>query len=133
MAAENRYQRRLLGQAFNGLLQQSAERIRTRLVISDSGVTYVFLAKPLGTSREDRTTELLERCIVARGKFRDHATVVGIATEGYVLNQGFRFDLVYMIKPEWTEDDQKIFDKIQSLTPLFKGEPQQFGQDEYPP
>jgi hypothetical protein len=132
MVAENRYQRRLLGQVFDEFLQQSAERIRSRLVISESGVIYVFLAKPLGTSREDRTTELLARCFVARGKFRDRATVVGIATEEYVPNQGFSLDLVYMSKPEWTDNEQKAFDEVQSHLSYFKGKSQPFGQDEYP-
>lgn len=132
MAAENRYQRRLLGQAYDEFLQQSAKRIRSRLVISESGVTYVFLAKPLGTSREDRMNELFTRCFVARGKFRDHATVVGIATEEYVPNQGFSLDLVYLFKHEWTDVDQKNFDEAQSHLSYFKGKPQQFGQDEYP-
>ena len=132
MAAENRYQRRLLGQAFDEFLQQSAKRIRSRLVISASGVTYVFLAKPLGTNREDRTTELLARCFVARGKFRDRAIVVGIATEEYMPNQGFSLDLVYMSKPEWTYDDQKAFDEVQSHVSYFNGESHRFDQHEYP-
>lgn len=133
MAAEDRYQRRLLGQAFDEFLQQSAKRIRSRLVTSESGgVTYVFLAKPLGTDRADRSKELLARCFVARGKFRDHATVVGIATEEYILNQGFSLDLLYMFKPEWTDEDQKAFNEVQSHLSYFKGVPQPFGQDEYP-
>jgi len=132
MAAENRYQRRLLGQAYDEFLQQSASRIRSRLVISESGVIYVFLAKPLGTSREDRMNELFVRCFIARGKFHDHATVVGIATEEYVPNQGFSLDLVYLFIPEWRDVDQKNFDEAQAHLSYFKGKFQQFGQDEYP-
>jgi len=132
MAAENRYQRRLLGQAFDNFLQQSAKRVRSRLVISESGVIYVFLAKPLDTTREDRARELLARCFVARGKFRDHTTIVGIATEEYVPNQGFSLDLIYVSKPEWTDGDQRAFDEFQSQLSYFTGKPQQLGKDEYP-
>jgi len=132
MAAEERYQRRLLGQAFDDFLQQSAQRVRSRLVTSASGVTYVFLAKPLGTKREDRMIELLARCHVARGKFRDRPTVVGIATEEYIPNQGFSLDLVHMSNPEWTDEDQRTYDEIQAHGAYFTGEPQPFGQDEYP-
>ena len=132
MAAENRYQRRLLGQAFDEFLQQSAKRIRSRLVISESGAIYVFLAKPLDTKREDRIRELLTRCFVAKGKFRGYPTVVGIATEEYVPNQGFSLDLAYMSKPQWTDDDQKAFDKAQSLLSYFNGDAHKFDQDEYP-
>jgi hypothetical protein len=132
MAAEDRYQRRLLGQAFDDFLQQSAKRVRSRLVTSPAGVTYVFLAKPLGTKREDRGTELFARCFVARGKFRDCPKVVGIATEEYIPNQGFSLDLVYISKPEWTDEDQKAFEEIQLHETYFKRPLQPFGQDEYP-
>lgn len=132
MAAENRYQRRLLGKAFDEFLQQSATKIRSRLVKSESGAIYVFLAKPLGTAREDRTKELLARCFVAKGKLRDYPTVIGIATEEYIPNQGFSLDLVYMAKPEWTDDDQKAYDELQSHLSYFNGEGHRFDQDEYP-
>ncbi|MBI3167893.1 MAG: hypothetical protein HYZ22_05410 [Chloroflexi bacterium] len=130
MASEHRYQRRLLGDSYNDFLQQS-HKVRARLGKSDNA-TYVFLACPLGDSRQDRTNELLLRCFVARGKFKDRATVIGIATEVYVPNQGFSLDLIYMHKPEWTDEDQKNWDELQSHMHYFEGESKPFGQDEFP-
>ncbi len=132
MAAENRYQRRLLGQAFEEFLQHSTKLIESRLVISESGIIYVFLAKPLGTEREERVRELSVRCFIAKGKFLDYSTVIGIATEGYMLDQGFSLDLYYLSKPQWTVDDQKDFDKLQTSLSYFNREPCKFSQDEYP-
>lgn len=132
MASENRYQRRLLGKSFDDFLQQSAKSVQSRLVKSESGAIYVFLAKPLGTSREDRMRELIARCLVAKGKFHEIPMVVGIATEEYIPNQGFSIDLIYILKPQWTDSDQEVFDQIQSNFNYFAGKPNRFNENEYP-
>ena len=133
MAAEDRFSRRLLSIAFDEFLQNSADSIRSRLVLAPSGITYVFLATPLNTNRQDRCAELRYRCIIARGKYKDRKTVIGIATEQYKRGQGFSIDHLYLSKPEWTEEDQNVFDTIQAETSYFNGEAQyRFGQSEYP-
>lgn len=133
MAAEDRFSRRTLGKAFDDFLRNSADSVRSRLVLAPSGITYVFLVTPLDTERQERAMELMARCLVARGKYLDRSTVIGIATEQFKPNQGFSLDLIYLSKPEWTEEDQKAFDAIQSSGSYFQGKTQmRFGQDEYP-
>ena len=133
MAAEDRYQRRLLGTAFEEFLQKSTSLIRSRLVRSDSGTTYVFLATPHGTDRRDRVVELSARCFVARGRITGNATVVGIATEQYIPGKGFSLDLLYLSKPDWTPDDQQAMDELVATAPYFRGpERRGVGEQEYP-
>jgi hypothetical protein len=121
MAAENRYHRRMLGNAYKDFLVQS-DSIRSRLVISPSGTTYVFLATSLDTNRKDRAVELAARCFAARGRVKENAKVVGIATEQYKKDQGFSLDLFCMVKPHWTDDDQSKLDELLNISPYFSGE-----------
>lgn len=133
MAAEDRYQRRLLGTAFEEFLEKSASSIRSRLVTSESGTTYVFLATPHGTDRNDRVVELSARCFAARGKVPENPTVVGIATEQYISGKGYSLDLIYLSKPIWTPDDQKALDELNAIKPLFPGSMlRAFDDPEYP-
>ncbi len=133
MAAENRYQRRVLGQAFTDFLDQSTSNLRSRLATSNSGTTYVFLATPHGTDRQDRGIELAARCFVARGRVRENATVVGIATEQYIKGRGSSVDVFCMFKPEWTLEDEKALEELTSTAPYFQGEMRRaFDQPEYP-
>jgi hypothetical protein len=75
----------------------------------------------------------MARCLIARGKFMDRMTVIGIATEQYKRGQGFSLDLIYLSKPEWSKEDQKAFDAIQSGASFFNGELYfGFEQEEYP-
>jgi len=133
MASETRYQRRVLGHAFEDFLIQSAPSIRSRLVASESGTTYVFLATPHGTDRRDRVVELHARCFAARGRVLHNPTVIGIATEQYVKGAGHSLDVVGFFKPEWTLDDQKALDELVAIVPYFKGDMRRaFNEPEYP-
>lgn len=133
MASENRYQRRLLGKAFNEFLNESSKSIRSRLVISPSGIIYIFLATNIESPREDRKSELFERCLVARGKFREHEKIIGIATEQYQAEQGFSLDILYFSLPKWTDVEQELYNTIQSKENYFSGNlVKRFDQDEYP-
>lgn len=133
MAAEDRYQRRLLGAAFEEFLEKSLSSIRSRLVTSESGTTYVFLATPHGAERKDRATELAARCFVARGRIRENPTVVGIATEQYIPGSGFSLDLIYLSKPDWTSDDEQSMEELLAAAPYFRGPMRHgFGEAEYP-
>jgi hypothetical protein len=134
MAKEGRFARRILGKSFREFYDLAAKSdLRARLVKGPSGVTYVFLARPHGYPRESRTAELGQRCFVARGLHRDSATVVGLATEQYVPEQGFSFDLAYLHYPEWTAVHQELIEKMQSELGYFR-QPREtrFSEDEYP-
>ena len=122
MASEDRYQRRLLSMVNKDFLEKSATTAISRLAVSSSGITYVFLAMPHGTDRRDRATELLARCFVARGKIRGNRTVVGIATEQYRRGRGFSLDVGLLSKINWTNEDEKALCELQSLNPIFISE-----------
>ncbi len=133
MASEDRYQRRILGQAFEDFLHKSATLVRSRLAVSTSGITYVFLATPHGTDRNDRVVELLARCFAARGKILENHTVVGIATEQYTKGKGFSLDVGLFSKPVWTPEDEKALAELQAISPFFKSEVKRaFDEPEYP-
>jgi hypothetical protein len=114
MAREDRLARRCLAKSFLEFIQRSNE-IESRMVISPSGIVYVFLAKPRGTDRQSRCSELLLRCFMARAQNEGRGeVVVGIATERYDPSRpGFSLDLYYLSKPEWTAEDQRVVEAMQ--------------------
>ncbi|MHC4252409.1 MAG: hypothetical protein ACYS9X_25095, partial [Planctomycetota bacterium] len=132
LARESRLNRRILSEAFVGFHQRSD--IRSRMLVSPSGVCYVFLTCPPDFPREDRKVELANRCFVARGRNPERSTVVaGIATEDYSESGGYSFDLTLIDMPEWTEADEAAAGQMQQehgyLTdPTLK----RFTGDEYP-
>lgn len=115
MAREDRYSRRLLGRAFQEFIETGvAKKIRSRMIASESGIVYVFLACPHGTEREHRKRELVLRCFVARGRYQDRETVVGIATEQHDRCKGSSLDLAYLRIPDWNQERQQMMEKIQA-------------------
>jgi hypothetical protein len=108
MARENRFARRIMGRAFKEFIDLSRQnKVRSRMLVSPSGIVYVCLAIPHGQERHFRVAELRNQCFVARGLNREHTTVVGLATEQYEPGKGFSFDVVYLYKPQWTAADQE--------------------------
>jgi hypothetical protein len=92
MALENRFSRRILGKAFKEFMDLARKnKVRSRMLVSPSGIVYVFLATPHGTDRRYRAAELGNRCFVARGLNQGHYTVVGLATEQPEPGRGFSF------------------------------------------
>jgi len=122
MASEDRYQRGKLGGAFDDFLKKSSGSLRSRLVVSPSGITYVFLATPHGTSRENRLVELSGRCFAARGKILENHTVVGIGTEQYIKGKGFSLDVLVVSKPVWTREDEMAAAKLHGIDSFFTSE-----------
>jgi hypothetical protein len=115
MARESRFARRMLADSFIEFLDlASANRIRSRIIPSPSGVHYVLLATPHGESREGRTQELGLRCLVARSLLRDGSMVVGIAREHYVRGKGYSLDICLVDIPNWNSTQQRAVDKIKS-------------------
>lgn len=134
MARENRFGRRLLGQSFMEFYELARQgKVRSRMALGNSNVTYVFLAMPHGEDREYRRAELGGRCLVARGLNKARNTVVGLATERYEEGKGFSFDLVYLNIPQWTEQLQKQIEYAQKEFGYFANPRyMKLHEDEYP-
>lgn len=134
MARENRFGRRLVGKSFVEFYELARQKkVRSRMAPGNSDVTYVFLAMPHGEDRRYRVAELGGRCFVARGLNQDRKAIVGLATERYEEGKGFSFDLMYLYKETWNEEDQKHSDYLQTefgyfINPVF----QRIHEDEYP-
>lgn len=104
MAAEDRFQRRILSSAIVNWLNQRSAGART--MVSPSGVAYVFCTYPRDYDRKTREANIALRCFVTRSpSVTGCPTVVGIATEIYDPS-GFSLDAVYFHLPEWTDEDE---------------------------
>ena len=113
MAKEDRFQRRILGKSFFEFLMEVKD-IRSRCVLSSSGISYVFLTCPRDEKRENRLSELGARCFVIRGLYPENKTVLGIATEIYEQGHGYSMDAIYYSKDDWTEMDKKDFNELKN-------------------
>ncbi len=134
MARENRFGRRLIGKSFVEFYELTREkRVRSRMALGSSDVTYVFLAMPHGEDREYRKAELFGRCLVARGLHQERSTVIGLATERYEEGKGYSFDLIHMHIPQWTVELQEQMDYAQKEFGYFAN-PRltKVHEDEYP-
>ncbi len=132
LAKENRFSRRILGKAFKDFLE-SSKKIESRMVKSQSGVVYVFLALPHGEDRRFRIASLGNRCFVARGMNQESDTVVGIATEQYEKGKGFSLDLYCLHLPVWEKNHQVSFEAMQKDLKYFKKPLKtKISEDEYP-
>jgi len=134
MARESRFGRRLLGKSFMEFFELSREnKLRSRMALGNSDVTYVFLAMPHGEDRGYRKAELFGRCLVARGLNQERKIVIGLATERYEEGKGFSFDLMHMHIPKWAGKLQEQMDYLQKEFGYFAS-PRltKVHEDEYP-
>jgi len=135
MAKENRFSRRILSSTFLEFIGYYGEpKSRARIVKAQSGIVYVFLvSKRDECDREFRRAELGLRCFIARGMHREVKIVVGIATEEYKKGAGHSYDLCYLEKRDWTDEDQKKMLQLQEEFGYFKNpEISKKGFDEFP-
>lgn len=134
MAREDRFNRRILGKSFKEFYELAKQKkVRSRKVLGMSQVTYVFLSMRHGEDRKYRVAELGGRCFVARGLHQDRYTVIGLATEQFEEGMGFSFDLMYLYKPSWSDEDQYQMEIAKKefgyfVSPLV----QSIHEDEYP-
>ena len=137
MAMETRFSRRCLSKAlleFMNLAQ--ARKIRSRITPSFSRrTTYVFMAARMEDDPSSRLRELSGRCLVALAEARKHDlecnTVIGLAVGD--LEPGHPLELVYLSIPEWTEEYQKMAEKLRDGFGLFRSpERKLMHEDEYP-
>jgi len=114
MARETRFNRRFLSKNFIDLVTTGkAKKIRSRKLQSPSGVVYVFSIYPRDEDRQYRRADLANRCFVARGITSGCKMVIGIATEAYEGKPGFSLDVIYLHKPDWSEEDRILCEKMQ--------------------
>lgn len=136
MAREDRFSRRMLGNAFYEFMELTSRdkmRVGSRMMLSLSGIPYVFLISPRERDRKYRLEELKARCFVARGLNPEYKTVIGLATEQYEGEAGFSLDAFCLEKPDWTEEDQKKLVYLQNELGFFKAPVQStVNEDEYP-
>jgi len=134
MARENRFGRRLLGKSFSEFYELAREnKVRSRMALGNSDVTYVFLATPQGVDRNYRKAELFGRCLVARGFHQDRSKVIGLATERYEEGKGYSFDLIHMHIPRWSDELQGRMEYVQKEFGYFANPRlMQVHEDEYP-
>ncbi|MEE9123406.1 MAG: NERD domain-containing protein [candidate division NC10 bacterium] len=120
MARENRFARRMLSDSFLEFLGLAIQGThRSRIVQSPSGIVYVLLARPGTDDRKQRVAELMVRCFIARGITESATTVVGIATEIPEPASGSSFDVCWLHKPDWSEEDAQELARLQQDTGAF--------------
>jgi len=134
MAREDRFSRRILGEAFSEFVELNKEKkIKSRCVPCPSGVSYVFLACPREEDRKHRVSELGARCFVIRGLYPENKTVVGIATETYEKGKPFSMDAFHYSKNDWTQKDQDDLNYLKNELGIFsQPEIKNERVDEYP-
>jgi hypothetical protein len=137
MAMENRFSRRCLSRSlleFMNLAQ--AGKVRSRIAPSFNRRTiYVFMAARLEDDPSRRLNELTARCWVAlseaRGRDPNRSVVVGLAVG--MLEPGQPLELVYVSIPEWTDEHEKVAEKLRDDFGFFRTpERKQIHEDEYP-
>ncbi|MBZ2164497.1 hypothetical protein [Methanobacterium spitsbergense] len=135
MAKESRFNRMILVDAFFDFVGVYGEpKSQARIATSPSGVTYVFLLDEYRENdRKQRYMDLTLRCLAARNVIRKNNEVVGIASSKYINGGGHAYDLCYLYRPEWNEEDIKNCNQMQKelgyfVKPEYKGK----HFDEYP-
>jgi hypothetical protein len=119
LARECRFYRRFLGESLSEVLLGG--RVRSRMLKSMSGVTYVMLAADREQDREWRIAELAARCTIARARIPDAATVVGIASErGDDRRPGLSFDVFMLHRPALTPADIREAERLSSELGYFR-------------
>lgn len=120
LAAEPRFNRRILSKAFLGILQ--GDVVRARIAMSPDGELYVFMRVPRDEEQKDIFAELTARCHVAIGLLRGRLKVlraVGLATQPIDGNP-LRSHIAAMVSyPEWTPQMQSEMEMLQA-SGLFK-------------
>jgi hypothetical protein len=105
-------------------------KIASRIINGAHETAFLFLAGN-SSDREHRARELMLRCLVARGRFPNTKTVVGIATDRPGSSKvGYSSDIVYVDIPEWSPELEKQVAGIQKDLGYFLGKPVFKGSEE---
>jgi hypothetical protein len=134
MAREDRTQRRMMGEAFIEFMDRPD--VESRIAMSSSGVTYLFLKAPHAVERKYRTRDLEMRAWLARAEAHKHGRngpVVGIATEVREPGSGSSLDAILLTKPEWSEEDAALVEELRTRCDFFANPVvQRASADEFP-
>ena len=133
MAKESRFDRRILGRSLREFIElNKAKRVRSRMLASPSGVTYVFLGDQ-PTDLMWRKQELTARCFVARREHPANKAVVGIGMSGYIEDKGYSLELVYVHMEEFRDEDHKLLLELRETAGYFTSpEISHLHEDEFP-
>ena len=104
MARETRFSRRVLGQAVGEFLAEAkARNLRSRAMLSPSGVIYVLVYFNSSDALQNRPPELALRCVAAREKVGKGDIVVGIGIGEHEPGKGSTSDLAYLQPEDWPQ------------------------------
>jgi hypothetical protein len=134
MARSNRFERRYLSKVFFDAYKKAHadEHDFLRRVLVMEGRTYCFLFADYPDARERRCNSLMALCYMARAKFPQNTTVIGIATEKKIRPE-FAFEVFLLDKAEWTPADQSRADHLQKSTRILTNVTLgSMSEDEYP-
>jgi hypothetical protein len=142
MAREPRWKRRYLARSLLDMLhttRPNKQRLRVLPPVLNGDPYYVFLLLPseYGKSKDEyraiRRKFLEGCCVVAKAKYPDAHSVVGIATESGVDKGGRSEDCLYLDAREWTDAMQAHALEIQNKLGILK-QPRQIKEhlEEYP-
>lgn len=133
MARETRFHRRALGMALQKFLTMAKENnLRSRAVMSPSGIIYVFVYFTSADEFKSRTPELALRCVAARRKAGQGDAVVGIGIGEYELGKGSTSDVVYLRPANWSEFIARSEPALEASGYFSKSSVQKYHHDEYP-
>lgn len=108
MAREDRLSRRILGRGVREFVEQAkAGRLRSRIMLSPSGVIYVFAFFKPEEETKLRAAELANRCFLARHVAGCGDTVIGVGISEYIQGIGSASDLIYLNLGKWSAADDK--------------------------
>jgi len=105
IASENRFHRRMLGQALEEFLVAHEEK-RARMISVGSGRTYVYLNARADENPENVMSELSLRCYLVRGQVRENRTVVGIRFIGGRPPTEIPPESCVIRQEEWNAEDE---------------------------
>ncbi|MGA2093683.1 MAG: hypothetical protein ABSH16_09790 [Sedimentisphaerales bacterium] len=124
MARSNRFERRILADAFFGahcVADQGQDGLSYRRTMMTNGITYCFLFcgnSKNESERELRKKQLVVMCFIARGQIQENTKVIGIATDQHI-NPHIEFDYCFIDKPQWTKDDNVVMEQNMKDTGIF--------------
>jgi len=132
MVKENRFNRRILMEAFRDMVQKTGEGMMNfRDVLGRREVCYLFMCAPEDMKREHRKEILAKRCFVLRGKYGKNP-IVGLATEPLHVD-GRSYDMVVYDDPEMGDEYWEKYKEIQSISHFFeKPDISKYHYEEYP-
>lgn len=134
MARENRFNRRVLaGRLLSFFEASAANKVRSRMIPSMSGVGYVFLTSSRDTDRELRNAELGLRCFIARLRLDPITTIIGIGTEQKTGERGASWDVLLVQIPTIDEGFREQYERMSKELGYFHNPIEtHFHEDEYP-